>query len=145
MGKKRIIAGSAKDVSDVKSPSDSAPLKGKKTILKGIIHVASTFNNTIVSVSDMQGNIVVWTSAGSMGFKGARKSTPYAATLIAKEAVERAKRFGLQEAKIVMKGIGSGRDAAIRGIVGTGITVTAISDNTPQPHNGVKAAKPRRV
>ena len=146
MGKKRIIAGAGEDTSAEKKASSpaSAP-KTKKSILKGIVHVASTFNNTIVSVSDMQGNVFVWTTAGSMGFKGARKSTPYAATLIAKEAIERAKRFGLQEARVVVKGIGSGREAAIRGIASTGITITAISDDTPQPHNGVRPPKPRRV
>src|SRR3989344_2074327 len=144
MGKKRIIAGAGEDTSAEKKASSpaSAP-KTKKSILKGIIHVASTFNNTIVSVSDVKGNVFVWTTAGSMGFKGARKSTPYAATIIAKEAIERAKRFGLQEAKVIIKGIGSGRDAALRDSASPGIAITAISDDAPstQWRKGCQTAK----
>src|SRR3989338_8173373 len=111
MGKKIIIAGAGEETVTDKKPALALSAKKKLSVLKGIIHVASTFNNTIVSVSDVQGNVFVWTTAGSMGFKGARKSTPYAATIIAKEAIERAKRFGLQEAKVIIKGIGSGREA----------------------------------
>ena len=145
MGKKRIIAGAGEDSTAEKKQQVAVAPKIKKSIIKGVIHVACTFNNTIVSVADSKGNVVVWTSAGSMGFKGARKSTPYAATMIAKEAIERAKRFGLMEAAVIVKGIGSGRDAAVRGIAGSGITISSISDDTPQAHNGVKPPKPRRV
>jgi len=96
-------------------------------------------------VSDSKGGVFAWATAGSMGFKGARKSTPYAATLVAKEATEKAKKFGLQEARIIVRGIGPGREAAIRGVVSTGINVVSIVDDTPQPHNGVRPPKPRRV
>jgi len=96
-------------------------------------------------IQKCKGNVFAWTTAGNLGFKGARKSTPYAATLVAKEAAERAKRFGLQEASIVVRGIGPGREAAIRGVVGAGISVASIIDDTPQPHNGVRPPKPRRV
>ncbi len=96
-------------------------------------------------MADMQGNTVAWTSAGSMGFKGTKKSTPYAATLVAKEATERAKRMGLQEVTVVVKGVGPGREAAIRGIAGTGVIINSIVDQTPIPHNGVRPKKPRRV
>ena len=116
-----------------------------KKVLSGKVYINASYNNTIVSVCDAQGAVVTWASAGNLGFKGARKSTPYAATLVAKEATERAKHMGLQEASVVVRGIGPGREAAIRGIVGTGITVSSIVDDTPQPHNGVKPPKPRRV
>ncbi len=144
MGKKRIITSGDGAATETKKAEPSAA-KAKRQVLKGTINVASSYNNTIVSVSDPQGGVVAWATAGSLGFKGARKSTPYAATLVAKEATEKAKRFGLQEAKIIIRGIGPGREAAIRGIAGTGITITSIIDDTPQPHNGVKPPKPRRV
>ena len=143
MGKKRIITGAGSDTEARKA--EVAVPKNKRQVLKGTINVASSYNNTIVSITDPQGGVFAWATAGSMGFKGARKSTPYAATLVAKEATEKAKRFGLQEAKIVIRGIGPGREAAIRGIASTGITITSIIDDTPQAHNGVKPPKPRRV
>lgn len=143
MGKKRIIT--TKDGSPAEQKQTVASGKTKRQVLKGTIHIISSYNNTIVSIADMQGGVVAWTTAGSMGFKGARKSTPYAATLVAKEAVEKAKKFGFQEGKIIIRGIGPGREAAIRGIVSTGISITSIIDDTPQAHNGVRPPKPRRV
>ncbi|MGD0977446.1 MAG: 30S ribosomal protein S11 [Minisyncoccia bacterium] len=144
MGKKRIITSQgdteAKETSVEKKPSSA-----KKQVFKGIINIFSSYNNTIVSISDLNGEIFAWSSAGSLGFKGARKSTPYAATLIGKDASEKAKRFGLQEAKISVKGIGPGREGAIRGVVSSGINILSMIDDTPIAHNGVKAAKPRRV
>lgn len=143
MGKKRIITTEGGTPGEQKAEVSSA--KTKKQVLKGIFHITSSYNNTIVSASDQKGDVFAWTTAGNMGFKGARKSTPYAATLVAKEAAERAKRIGLQEASIIVRGIGPGREAAIRGIVSAGINVTAIIDDTPQAHNGVRPPKPRRV
>src|SRR3989338_5716707 len=121
MGKKRIIAGPQGDTD--KKVAEVSSSKAKRQVLKGTIHIASSYNNTIVSVTDAKGGVFAWTTAGSMGFKGARKSTPYAATLVAKEATERAKKFGLQEARIIIRGIGPGREAALRGVVSTGINV----------------------
>lgn len=146
MGKKRIITNQNANVSD-NGGKTGVFKKGtvKKQLLKGIINISSSYNNTIVSVSDLGGNVYVWSSAGTLGFKGARKSTPYAATLVGKDAVEKGKRFGLQEAKISITGIGPGREGAIRGVAGTGVNIISIIDNTPIPHNGVKPAKPRRV
>lgn len=145
MGKKRIIAGPQGSAEgDKKAPAVSAA-KNKRSVLKGTIYIASSYNNTIVSITDAKGGVFAWVTAGSMGFKGARKSTPYAATLVAKEAVEKAKKFGFQEARVIIRGIGPGREAAIRGVASTGITVTSIIDDTPQPHNGVRPAKPRRI
>jgi len=143
MGKKRIITSSGQ------SSESGAPAKSerstKRTLTRGVINIFSSYNNTLVYVADTAGNTVTWTSAGSMGFKGTKKSTPYAATIIAKEATERARRIGLQEASIVVKGIGPGREAAIRGIASTGINIISIVDNTPMPHNGTRPKKPRRV
>lgn len=144
MGKKRIITTTAQGA-EPKKEGSAGDKKTKTQILKGVFHITSSYNNTIVSVADPKGNVFAWTTAGNLGFKGARKSTPYAATLVAKEAAERAKRFGLQEASIVVRGIGPGREAAIRGVVGAGISVASIIDDTPQPHNGVRPPKPRRV
>ena len=147
MGKKRIIAGgdSGAKGTTTERPASSVSGKTSRQVLKGTIYISSSYNNTIVSVADTKGGVFVWTTSGAMGCKGARKSTPYAATRVAKEATERAKRFGLQEARIIIRGIGPGRDAAIRGVVSTGVTITAIIDDTPQAHNGVRPPKPRRV
>lgn len=145
MGKKRIIAGPQAAATEGEKKAPVSGAKSKRNVLKGTIYIASSYNNTIVSVTDAKGGVFAWTTAGSMGFKGARKSTPYAATLVAKEAVEKAKKFGFQEARIIIRGIGPGREAAIRGVASTGITITSIVDDTPQPHNGVRPPKPRRV
>lgn len=143
MGKKRIIT--TEGSTPVEQKGTGSGSQTKRQVLKGIFNIASSYNNTMVSATDSKGEVFVWTTAGSLGFKGARKSTPYAATLVAKETAEKAKRFGLQEAKVVVRGIGPGREAAIRGIVGAGINVTSIIDDTPQAHNGVRPPKPRRV
>lgn len=145
MGKKRIITSGEGTASEKKVDSSSTQKNTKKHLIKGIINISSSYNNTIVSICDAQGAVVTWATAGSLGFKGARKSTPYAATLVAKEATERAKYMGLQEATVVVRGIGPGREAAVRGVIGTGIMVNSIVDDTPQPHNGVRPPKPRRV
>ena len=145
MGKKRIIKGGDGQPDDAKKDAVISSAKNKRQVLKGTIYITSSYNNTIVSVADTKGAVFAWATAGSMGFKGARKSTPYAATLVAKEATERAKKVGFQECRIIIRGIGPGRDAAIRGVVSTGITVSSIVDDTPQPHNGVRPPKPRRV
>ncbi len=145
MGKKRIITKSGSEPSQRAGGSVAASKSAKKQILKGVITIASSYNNTIVSMADNNGDVVVWSSAGLMGFKGARKSTPYAATIVAKDVVEKAKRFGLQEVRISVKGIGPGREAAIRGIASTGVSIASIMDNTPIPHNGIRPPKPRRV
>jgi len=145
MGKKRIATKSGAPSSTKGGKRLASKKAPKKTVIKGIINVFSTYNNTIVSISQNDGQVLTWSSAGSLGFKGTKKSTPYAATLVAKDVLEKARRFGFQEAKIVVKGIGPGREGAIRGIAGSGISILSIIDNTPQPHNGVKACKPRRV
>lgn len=147
MGQKRIItkAENSNSDNDKKSANLASKKSKKKQLAKGIINIHSTYNNTIVSITNSMGEVVIWSSAGSLGFKGSRKSTPYAATLVAKDALEKGKAIGLTEASIAVKGIGSGREAAIRGIASSGISITSIVDKTPIPHNGVKPPKPRRV
>ena len=145
MGKKRIITSGGTEEGADKAVSAPKKASGRAQVFKGTINVFSSYNNTIVSIADPNGQIFAWSSAGTLGFKGARKSTPYAATMIGKDAVEKAKRFGFQEAKVAVKGIGPGREGAIRGIAATGVNITAIIDNTPVPHGGVKPAKPRRI
>jgi small subunit ribosomal protein S11 len=110
-----------------------------------VAHIHATFNNTIITVTDLQGNTVVWASAGSSGFKGSRKSTPYAARLAAQEVIKTAKALGLQEVDVLVKGPGPGREAAIRALMATEIKVRSISDVTPVPHNGCRPPKKRRV
>src|SRR5688572_27635266 len=126
-----------------------AQLKRKKKVIqpiqKGRITIQSTFNNVIISIADNKGNVVSWASAGSSGFKGGRKATPYAAQVTMKNALEKARPYTIGAVDIFVCGAGSGRDASIRALHGTGIQVHSIKDITPVPHNGVRAKKPRRV
>lgn len=119
--------------------------KEKKNIHAGIVHVLSTFNNTLITISDMQGNAISWSSAGTMGFKGSRKSTPYAAQIAAEDAGRKAQEHGMRELDVLLKGPGSGRESALRGLQALGYTLKSIKDITPIPHNGCRAPKQRRV
>jgi len=119
--------------------------KIKKSVPKGMVHIKATFNNTMISITDEVGNVLAWSSSGACGFKGSRKSTPYAAQTAMEAAVERVKPFGLNEVDVYVKGVGSGRETAIRALQSLGIYVTSIKDVTPIPHNGCRARKPRRV
>ncbi len=119
--------------------------KVKKNIERGIAHIQSSFNNTIVTITDMQGNAISWASAGEMGFRGSRKSTPYAAQMTAEHAAKLAMEHGLKTVEVNVKGPGSGREAAIRALQAAGLDVTAIRDVTPIPHNGCRPPKRRRV
>jgi small subunit ribosomal protein S11 len=124
---------------------ESKGRKTKRTISHGKAYVHATFNNTILTITDPQGNAVVWGSAGSAGFKGSRKSTPFAARTAAEITVKSAKELGLQEVDVFVKGPGPGREAAIRAIQASGVKVRSISDVTPIPHNGCRPPKKRRV
>jgi len=117
----------------------------KRTVTTGIVHVQATFNNTIISITDEKGNLVSWNSAGSAGFKGSRKSTPYAAGIAAERAINAAKDMGLTKVEVLVKGVGSGRESAVRALQSTGVSVTSIRDVTGVPHNGCRPRKPRRV
>ena len=122
-----------------------AAKKIKRTLSAGQVHINATFNNTIVTVTDGQGNAVSWGSAGSAGFKGSRKSTPFAARLAAEQAIKAAQAMGLQEVDLFVKGPGPGRESAIRAVQALGLRVTSIHDVTPVPHNGCRPPKKRRV
>ena len=117
----------------------------KKNIEAGVAHIHSTFNNTLVMITDPQGNAIAWASAGSLGFKGSRKSTPFAAQMAAEAAGKEAMEHGMKSIEVAVKGPGSGREAAIRSLQATGLEVTAIRDVTPVPHNGSRPPKRRRV
>ena len=119
--------------------------KDKKTVFEGNVYIQATFNNTIVTITDLKGNALSWSSAGSLGFKGAKKSTPYAAQTTAETAANRALDFGLQEVNVFVKGPGVGRESAIRSLGGLGLRVKSIKDITPIPHNGCRPKKSRRV
>ncbi|NIR37641.1 MAG: 30S ribosomal protein S11 [Actinobacteria bacterium] len=117
----------------------------RKNVTHGVAHIKSSFNNTIIAITDQQGNIIAWASAGNVGFKGSRKSTPFAAQLAAEQAARRAMEHGVRKVDVHVKGPGSGRETAIRSIQNAGIEVTGIKDVTPVPHNGCRPAKRRRV
>lgn len=123
----------------------SSGRKTKRTLSAGQVHISATFNNTIVTITDKQGNTVVWGSSGSAGFKGSRKSTPFAARLAAEKAIKAAQAMGIQEVEIFVKGPGPGRESAIRAVQAAGLKVTSITDKTPVPHNGCRPPKKRRV
>ncbi|MCH9853218.1 MAG: 30S ribosomal protein S11 [Alphaproteobacteria bacterium] len=119
--------------------------KEKKNISAGIAHINSTFNNTMITISDVQGNAISWSSAGAQGFKGSRKSTPYAAQIAAEDAARKALEQGMKTLEVNVKGPGSGRETALRALQAVGLVVTSISDVTPIPHNGCRPPKRRRV
>lgn len=119
--------------------------KIKRNIEKGQAHIRSTFNNTIISITDMEGNVVAWSSAGKVGYEGSRKSTPFAAQIAAEDAADEAKEMGLKDIQIYVKGPGSGRESAIRALQAVGLDVSLIKDITPIPHNGCRPPKRRRV
>jgi len=129
----------------VRSTRRKGVKKVKRTLSSGQVHIMATFNNTIVTISDPGGNTVAWGSAGSAGFKGSRKSTPFAARLAAEQAIKAAMSMGLQEVEVFIKGPGPGRESAIRAVQALGLRITAISDITPVPHNGCRPPKKRRV
>ncbi len=117
----------------------------RKNIINGIAHVNSTFNNTMITISDVQGNTIAWSSAGTMGFKGSRKSTPFAAQMAAEDAGKKASEHGVKSVDVEVQGPGSGRESALRALQAIGFTVTSIRDVTPIPHNGCRPRKRRRV
>ncbi len=119
--------------------------RARKNITSGVVHVNSSFNNTMITISDAQGNAISWSSAGAMGFKGSRKSTPYAAQVAAEDAAKKAMDHGMQTVEVNVRGPGSGRESALRALQAAGLTVTAIRDTTPIPHNGCRPPKRRRV
>lgn len=133
--------------SDVKASSTSSAKKKKSKIkvTRGRINIQSTYNNTIISISDLNGNVIAWGSSGRTGFKGSKKSTPYAAQKTMEDILARIKDVGLSEVDVFVKGIGTGRESAVRALQGSGFSITSIKDLTPTPHGGVRPKKARRV
>ena len=119
--------------------------KSKKNILNGVVHIQSTFNNTIITITDVSGNVVAWSSAGARGFKGSRKSTPFAAQVAAGDAAAKAMEHGLKNVTVMVKGPGAGRESALRALASAGLKISLIRDVTPIPHNGCRQPKRRRV
>ena len=144
MGKKRIIKKGTSGVDqDMRARSLSRLPKNK--IEKGILHIQSTYNNTLLTLTDARGNAIMQSSAGALGFKGARKGTPYAAAKVAEVLAEKAKLIGLKTVDVEVKGVGAGRESAVRSFLASDITLDVIRDVTPIPHNGPKPPKPRRI
>ena len=135
----------SKETKSIKKSGYSKKKKTKKNILNGIAYVQSTFNNTIISIADTNGNVVSWASAGQKGFKGSRKSTPYAAQVAADSAASKALEFGMKNLTVEIKGPGSGRETALRALQARGFKILSIKDTTPMPHNGTRPPKKRRV
>ena len=126
-------------------PAQRVRRRERKNIVSGVAHVNATFNNTVVTISDVQGNTISWSSSGMKGFKGSRKSTPYAAQMAAEDAAKKAQDHGMKTLEVEVKGPGSGRESALRALQAAGFTLTSIRDVTPIPHNGCKPKKRRRV
>ena len=147
MGKKRVIkkAGDVAEVGEGKSSAktESRTVSGKTA--RGIAYIQATYNNTLISIADEKGNTLAWSSAGSLGFSGAKKATPFAAARVAEVVVEKVKKVGLQDVAVMVKGVGSGRDSAIRALANHGLNISFIKDVTPLPHNGPRSKKVRRV
>ena len=143
MGKKRVITetGHTPDMEAGKSVAQSS----KKRITSGVVSIQATYNNTKIALADMEGNVVMWSSSGSLGFKGAKKGTPFAAGKVAEFLADKAQALGLKEINVVVKGVGAGRESAVRTLGARGLVLNSIVDATPVPFNGPKPKKPRRV
>lgn len=128
-----------------KKPAKARNKKGKVALARGVAYVNATYNNTVVSLADPRGNVLAWSSAGKAGFKGPKKSTPYAAGVVVRGLEEFVKNAGLKEVDVIVKGVGLGREAAVRALGGLGLNINSIKDRTPIPHNGPRPKKPRRV
>ncbi len=137
--------GKAAEVKTAETAKSGKVKKAKRQILKGRATVKCTYNNTIVSIADINGGVLGWASSGMMGFKGAKKATPYAATQVVASVSEKVKKYGLQELEVFVKGVGSGREASIRALSNNGFELLLIKDITPIPHNGCRPKKPRRI
>ena len=151
MGKKKIVTAEEVDTtkaSETEANSENAPTKksgSKKRFESGVLYVESTYNNTKLVLTDPKGNTLAWSTSGALGFKGAKKGTPFAAAKIGEKLAENAATFGMKEVKVIVKGVGAGRESAIRGFISKGVNLSSISDMTPVPHNGPKPPKPRRA
>ncbi len=144
MGKKRIIRKAGGTV-DQGMKSRSLARTAKRSLLSGTLHIHATYNNTKVLLADKEGNTVAWSSSGALGFSGAKKGTPFAAAKVGELVGEKGALMGLKDVDVVVRGVGSGRESALRGFAGKGIEITRIADDTPVPHNGPRPRKARRI
>lgn len=142
MGKKRIITKTGEEALRLEK---EIKVKVPQKIREGRVYIFSSYNNTIITLTDLQGNVLYWTSAGKVGFKGTKKATPFAASRVAENMVEAAKKIGIEKVAVLIKGIGSGRESALRSLATRGLEITSIKDVTPIPHNGCRPPKVRRV
>lgn len=151
MGKKRIIKQTEEDIAKesetllAKQEEAEHQIKARTVARRGVVHVLATYNNTMITITDGNGAALAWSSAGTLGFKGTKKATPFAAARVAETVAEKAKKIGLEEVAVLVKGVGSGRESAIRALANRGLNITFIKDITPLPHNGPRAKKVRRV
>ncbi len=145
MGKNKIATEENKTTAPKETAPKAVSASSKKRVESGILHVQSTYNNTKVMLTDMKGNALMWGSSGGAGFRGAKKGTPFAAAKVGETLALKAQNIGLKEIAVVVKGVGSGRESAIRGFISKGVLITSIKDETPVPFNGPKPKKPRRV
>lgn len=151
MGKKKVIKQTTEEALKEREDIDSATKKATekvssfKRILRGKAYIQATYNNTIITLADERGNVLAWSSSGSLGFKGAKKATPYAATKVVETVVEKVRKSGLTDVDVFVSGIGSGRESAVRAIANKGLNILSIKDVTPIPHNGCRPKKVRRV
>lgn len=144
MGKRRIVKKSGGGA-DSGLKSRSLARVPKKKLDRGILHIQATYNNLLMQLTDTIGNVIVWSSSGALGFKGARKGTPFAAAKVGELVGEKAQLMGVEEVNVIIKGVGAGRESALRAFSSKGISLGLIQDKTPMPHNGPRAPKPRRV
>ena len=151
MGKKKIIQKTEKELLEESAKIEAAVKKEVKAevpsgkIKEGKIYISSSYNNTIISLTDLEGNVLAWASAGAIGFRGAKKATPFAASKVAEAIYQTLKKLGIQKIAVLVKGIGSGRESAIRSLAAKGLEIVSITDITPVPHNGCRQTKVRRV
>jgi len=150
MGKKRIVTKTEKELLEEREKVEARVKKEIKAkvpqkIKEGKVYISSSYNNTIITLTDLQGNVLTWTSAGNIGFRGTKKATPFAASKVAEALSQAAKKLGIEKIQVLVKGIGSGRESAIRSIATRGLEITSIKDVTPIPHNGCRPPKVRRV
>ena len=145
MAKQKEAPAAEKPAAAAPEAAPARRKKAKRMVAEGVVHIHSTFNNTIITISDAQGNVVAWSSAGAVGFKGSRKGTPFAAQVAAEAAARKAAELGMRQVQVFVKGPGAGREAALRSLQAAGFTVNLIKDVTPIPHNGCRPPKRRRV
>jgi len=145
LNNQEIKSAASDKIDDPKKPVVKNKKTLQKIIKKGQVHIKASYNNTMVTLTDQLGNVLAWSSAGLCGFRGPKKATPYAASIIVKDAVEKAKKYGLVEADVFLRGVGAGREGAVRALHANGVSVLSIKDVTPIPHGGCRPPRPRRV